>query len=152
MERELDRLFLNYGAGDTVAVGGFPDGVSAYGVYDMAGNVAEWVYDWFSEDFYQVTPFVDPVGPIEGTEKGIGSKTDQRLMRELRVHADVVINGAGTLRASGTSSRLGDPALEQLRVDRGKPPAPIAAVLSASALNGSVQQEIRFRRPPRSPR
>jgi len=69
---------------------------------------------------------------IEGTEEGIGSKTDQRLMRELRVHADVVINGAATLRASGTSSRLGDPALEQLRIQRGKPPAPIAAVLSAS--------------------
>ncbi len=75
---------------------------------------------------------VDGNVTIEGTEQGIGSKTDQRLMRELRVHADVVINGAGTLRASGTSSRLGDPALEQLRIQRGKPPAPIAAVLSAS--------------------
>jgi serine/threonine protein kinase len=69
VERELDRLFLNYGAGDTVAVGSFPEGQSAYGVNDMAGNVAEWVYDWFGEDFYQVTPFVDPVGPTEGTEK-----------------------------------------------------------------------------------
>ena len=69
---------------------------------------------------------------IEGTEQGIGSKTDQRLMRELRVHADIVINGASTLRASGTTSRTGDPALEQLRIQRGKPPAPIAAVLSAS--------------------
>jgi riboflavin biosynthesis pyrimidine reductase len=53
-------------------------------------------------------------------------------MRELRVHADIVMNGAGTLRASGTSSRLGDPALEELRTARGKPVAPIAAVLSAS--------------------
>lgn len=69
---------------------------------------------------------------IEGTEQGIGSKTDQRLMRELRVNADVVLNGAGTLRASGTSSRLGDEALEQLRLDRGKPRFPIAAVWSRS--------------------
>ncbi|MCZ2108808.1 MAG: hypothetical protein LC118_04470 [Dehalococcoidia bacterium] len=30
---------------------------------------------------------------IEGTEQGIGSRTDQRLMRELRVNADVVLNG-----------------------------------------------------------
>ena len=67
---------------------------------------------------------------IEGTEQGIGSAVDQRLMRELRVNADVVLNGAGTLRASGTSSRLGDEALEAIRVDRGKPPVPIAAVLS----------------------
>lgn len=69
---------------------------------------------------------------IEGTERGIGSPVDQRLMRELRVHADIVLNGAGTLRASGSSSRLGDAALERLRVDRGRTPAPIAAVLSAS--------------------
>jgi riboflavin biosynthesis pyrimidine reductase len=75
---------------------------------------------------------VDGKVTIEGTEKGIGSPTDQRLMRELRVHADVVMNGAGTLRASGTTSRVGDPALEQLRLARGKPLAPIAAVLSAS--------------------
>ena len=71
---------------------------------------------------------------VEGTEQGIGSKVDQRLMRELRVHADVVINGASTLRASGTSSRLGDEALERLRVSRGKPPKPIAAVISRSGV------------------
>src|SRR5688572_9888313 len=75
---------------------------------------------------------VDGKVVIEGTERGLGSPVDQRLMRELRVHADVVLNGAGTLRASGTSSRLGDPALEALRVERGKPAAPIAATLSHS--------------------
>ena len=69
---------------------------------------------------------------IEGTERGIGSTTDQQLMRELRVHADVVLNGAGTLRASGTSSRVGDEALEAVRVQRGKPAAPYAAVMSRS--------------------
>lgn len=69
---------------------------------------------------------------VEGTEQGIGSKVDQRLMRELRVSADIVLNGANTLRASGTSSRLGDPILEELRVSRGKPRSPVAAVLSAS--------------------
>jgi riboflavin biosynthesis pyrimidine reductase len=67
---------------------------------------------------------------IEGTEQGIGSAVDQRLMRELRVNADVVLNGAGTLRASGTSSRLGDEALEAIRIERGKARVPIAAVVS----------------------
>jgi riboflavin biosynthesis pyrimidine reductase len=66
------------------------------------------------------------------TEQGLGSATDQRLMRELRVHADVVLNGAGTLRASGTSSRLGSRRLTALRRARGQSPAPIAAVLSRS--------------------
>ncbi len=69
---------------------------------------------------------------IEGTEQGIGSEIDQRLMRELRVNADVVLNGAGTLRASGTSSRLGDGALEVLRLARGQARTPVAAVLSRS--------------------
>ena len=69
---------------------------------------------------------------VEATERGLGSARDQRLMRELRVHADVTLNGAGTLRASGTSSRLGDPALEDLRVSRGLTRTPIASVLSRS--------------------
>ena len=67
---------------------------------------------------------------IDGTEKGIGSKTDQRLMRELRVNADAVLAGSGTLRASGVSARLDDAALEQLRVSRGKRPSPFSAVIS----------------------
>ena len=69
---------------------------------------------------------------VEGTEAGIGSKDDQRLMRELRVHADMVLDGASTLRLSGASARLGDEALEDLRVERGKPRLGIAATLSRS--------------------
>ncbi len=69
---------------------------------------------------------------IEGTEQGLGTPIDQRLMRELRVSADVVLNGATTLRASGTSSRLGDPELVAIRTARGLPEAPIAAVVSGS--------------------
>jgi 2,5-diamino-6-(ribosylamino)-4(3H)-pyrimidinone 5'-phosphate reductase len=69
---------------------------------------------------------------IEGTEQGIGSKVDHRLMREIRVNADIVMNGASTLRASGTSSRLNDEALEVMRRQRGKPTSPIAAVMSRS--------------------
>ncbi|HWO94174.1 MAG TPA: dihydrofolate reductase family protein [Dehalococcoidia bacterium] len=69
---------------------------------------------------------------IEGTERGLGSKVDQRLMRELRYHADVVMNGANTLRASGTSSRVGDAELEERRIAQGKTRHPIAAVITAS--------------------
>lgn len=69
---------------------------------------------------------------IEGTEQGLGSKIDLQLMRELRVHADIVMNGAGTLRASGTSSRVSNPELEEQRERAGRTRHPLAAVLSES--------------------
>ncbi len=78
---------------------------------------------------------------VDGTERGLGSTLDQRLMRELRVHFDVVLNGAATFRASGTSARLNNPRLEQWRTDRGMSPSPIAAVLTKS---GELPPERRF--------
>lgn len=78
---------------------------------------------------------------VEGSERGLGSPTDQRLMRELRVHFDVVLNGAATFRASGTSARLNRAELEQWRMERGMTPSPIAAVLTRS---GELPVERRF--------
>ncbi len=78
---------------------------------------------------------------VDGTERGLGSTLDQRLMRELRVHFDVVLNGAATFRASGTSARHNNPRLEQWRTDRGMSPSPIAAVLTRS---GILPPERRF--------
>lgn len=69
---------------------------------------------------------------VEDSERGLGSKTDQRLMRELRVNADVVVNGASTLRVTGATPRLGDLELEGLRVARGKPRLPMAAIITRS--------------------
>lgn len=57
--------------GDTVKVGSYPMGASAYGVMDMAGNVWEWVNDWYSAEYYRHSPFVDPAGIDTGSGKVI---------------------------------------------------------------------------------
>lgn len=38
-------------------------GRSWIGAYDMAGNAAEWVNDWYAEDYYQSSPAINPGGP-----------------------------------------------------------------------------------------
>ncbi len=55
--------------GDTAPVGSYLFGASYYGVLDMAGNVREWVYDWYDEDYYSYAPLENPMGPATGTDK-----------------------------------------------------------------------------------
>lgn len=46
----------------TYPVGSFPAGRSPYGVADLAGNVSEWVFDWYNWDGYGELPAANPVG------------------------------------------------------------------------------------------
>lgn len=55
--------------GDASAVGSYPDGANEYGVMEMAGNVWEWVNDWYSEDYYATSPAENLQGPDDGTYK-----------------------------------------------------------------------------------
>lgn len=48
---------------DTKPVGSYPDGASPYGVFDMAGNVWEWVNDWYQADYYTLKILDNPAGP-----------------------------------------------------------------------------------------
>ncbi|MBI3800775.1 MAG: SUMF1/EgtB/PvdO family nonheme iron enzyme [Deltaproteobacteria bacterium] len=59
----------NVDGSGTAAVGSYSAGVSPYGSYDMAGNVLEWVQDWYAEDYYRRGPVKNPKGPANGEYK-----------------------------------------------------------------------------------
>jgi len=61
----------NDGYSFTSPVGIYSKGASPYGVLDMAGNVWEWVYDWYDEGYYEKSPYKNPKGPETGNVKSM---------------------------------------------------------------------------------
>ena len=44
---------------------------NAWGVYDMSGNVYEWMQDWYDESYYRAGDDIDPIGPPSGRYRTI---------------------------------------------------------------------------------
>jgi riboflavin-specific deaminase-like protein len=74
---------------------------------------------------------LDGRAALGGTATGIGSEYDRRLMKELRAEADVVLHGAGTVRADPLSARV-PPDLVEQRIARGLSPQPLGAIVTRS--------------------
>ena len=96
---------LNYnqqwiGEKTLMPVGSYEAGKSPYGAYDMAGNVWEWVADWYDPSYYEKSPAKNPKGPDTGTHKVIrssGWQVETPLVRIFtRVKSDPTIRNEST--------------------------------------------------------
>ena len=96
-----------------VPVGTHPDGNTPDGISDMAGNVSEWVFDWFSE--YTEEAQINPIGPDEGKYKILRGGGFRDSSDALRTTDRVLANptsrseGVGFRCALSSSSLRGTP-------------------------------------------
>jgi len=86
---------------DTAPVGTYPGGSSPIGVYDMVGNVMEWVGDWYDPRYYQTSTDTNPLGPLEGEFKVVRGGSWLSSEDEVRV------SGRGSFDPSVSRAHLG---------------------------------------------
>jgi len=67
------------------AVQSYPLGLSLYDVADMAGNVSEWMSDWYAEDYYGISPSSNPMGPETGEDRVVRGSSYLSPVEDLEI-------------------------------------------------------------------
>jgi len=111
-EDKADGTLANFNmlVGDTSRVGSYPAGASPFGVLDMAGNVAEWVNDFYSSNYSLSANNVNPTGPATSSSfyrvvRG-GSLGDAEI--NIRVSKRSSVLGSILSAVPGSKDYLGD--------------------------------------------
>lgn len=110
-EDKADYTLANFNmlVGDTSRVGSYPLGASPFGVLDMAGNVAEWVNDYYSFN-YSLSDVLNPTGPLTsaGSNRVVrgGSLGDAEI--NIRVSKRSSVRGSNLNALPGSDAYLGD--------------------------------------------
>jgi len=76
--------------------GSFPP--NPIGLYDMSGNVAEWVRDYYRDDYYENSPVHNPKGPETGLELTFEGITDTHRVQRGGDYRDFIGNTTITRR------------------------------------------------------
>jgi formylglycine-generating enzyme len=66
---DSEKLNFNEEKMKSTPVGSYEKGKSDYGIYDLSGNVSEWVHDWHFPEYYLFSPKKNPQGPEKGQYK-----------------------------------------------------------------------------------
>jgi len=79
----------DYGVRDTTRVGSYPSGASPFGILDMAGNVWEWVSDYYNDTYYETGASENPTGPatasVHGLRRAIRGGSWQDSFKDVRL-------------------------------------------------------------------
>ena len=80
----IEKTQANFFSSDTTAVMSYPP--NGYGLYDMAGNVYEWCYDWYEYAYYEVSALEpnNPKGPLQGVYRVLRGGCWKSLKEDLR--------------------------------------------------------------------
>lgn len=81
---EIEKNQANFFSSDTIAVMSYAP--NDYGLYDMAGNVYEWCYDWYGYNYYEISVQEpeNPKGPLQGVYRVLRGGCWKSLKEDLR--------------------------------------------------------------------